>query len=123
MRTRKERRRHERFDLSCPLVVTDADGRELLRARTVNVSDGGALLAPVAGAPAKGAKVRVLLRVPRTTPNTFMYEEFETAAAVVRLDGPADAKGDPAAPAAAVKFARPMSLELAEQNGGTANDE
>lgn len=81
----KERRKRERFDLACPVVVCDSQGQELLRTRTINVSDGGALLA-ASGAQAipVGEAVQVTLQVPRQTPNTRMFEGFFTAASVVR---------------------------------------
>ena len=42
-----DRRAHKRFDLDCPIVVADSTGRELFRARAVNVSNGGVLIDPI----------------------------------------------------------------------------
>jgi len=97
-----ERRKHARHALTCPVVIADADGKELFQGRTVNVSDGGMLL-PAGDDPlTPGDGVYVNLRVPRRTANTFMYEEFSSPAEVVRLQ--------PAA--VAVKFPRPLELGL-----------
>jgi hypothetical protein len=100
----EERRGHRRFDLGCPVVVTDGDGRELARTHTLNISDGGALLA--AGRRLKpGQPVRVLFRLPRRTDNTYMLEEFASGAFVVRCRGSGDAP-------AAVRFAAPLNLDI-----------
>ena len=81
----KERRKHERFDLACPVVVCDSQGQELVRTRTINVSDGGALLAALAAqAVPVGEAVHVTLQVLRQTLNTRMFEDFFAAASVVR---------------------------------------
>ena len=115
----KERRQWRRFAVACPAVITDARGQELLRTRTANISDGGALLADASAAAAEipadpavpiGQKVHLHLRLPRQTPNTFMYEEFTTAAAVVRHHRPEGAEG----PAVAVKFEAAADLQLEE---------
>jgi hypothetical protein len=105
-RRHKERRRHARFELPCPVTVTDAGGTVLLQTRTLNVSDGGALLRPARKAIELGQDVSVLLRVPRSTPNTFLYEEVASGARVVRHQRLASATG------LAVMFARPLRLEL-----------
>ena len=81
----KEHRKHVRFDLVCPVVICDSGGQELLRTRTINVSEGGALLAaPAAQAIPVGEPVHVTLQVPRETANTRMFEDFFTTASVVR---------------------------------------
>ena len=101
-----ERRAHKRLELACPVVVTDGAGNELVRARTLNVSDGGSLLAPASKGAKPGQAVRVELRLPRSTENTFMYEQFRAGARVVRRQG---AEGGQAV---AVAFDRPLALEL-----------
>ncbi len=105
-RRRKERRRHARFELPCPVTVADAGGTVLLQTRTLNVSDGGALLRPARKAIDLGANISVLLRVPRSTPNTFLYEEVASGARVVRHQRVAGATG------LAVAFTQPLRLEL-----------
>ena len=101
-----DRRVNKRFDLPCPVIVIDGEGRELLRGRTTNVSDGGALL-PAARLLPLGQDVHANLRVPRRTSNTFMYEDFFAAARVVRHQ--ADAPGSPAL---AIQFTQPVRLQL-----------
>ena len=101
-----ERRRHRRFELTCPVVVTDSRGNELMRTRTLNVSDGGACLAPAAAVIDVGEPVGVSLRVPRSTDNTFMYEQVLADARVVRHQPAA------ASPTVALAFIEPMKLEL-----------
>lgn len=107
----RERRAHRRLVLTCPVVVSDEGGRELLRTRTLNVSDGGALLqAPADQELAPGEPVKLLLRVPRSTPNTYMLEDFSSGANVVRRQAAADAAGP--GQYVAVRFAEPLGLEL-----------
>ena len=101
----RERRKHIRHDLVCPVVVVDADGKELFQSRTVNVSDGGMLLR--VGKPlGVGEGVHVSVRIPRQTANTFMYEDFFSGAEVVRR------QGDGGAGTMAMKFPRPLELSL-----------
>ena len=103
-----ERRRHTRFMVSCPVRLSQGEAAEAA-GKTANVSDGGILVAlPRQVLPARGSLVDVLLRVPRTTPNTYMLEEFVSQARVVRHDPP----GEGEAAAAALEFVRPMELGL-----------
>ncbi len=116
----RERRAHPRYDLTCPAVLADRRGRELLRARTLNVSDGGTLLAPLDEAVGTGREVskrrpvaawsrrrlRLKLRVPRFTENTFMYEDFVAEARVVRLQPIQQGQ------AVALAFSAPLTLGL-----------
>ena len=105
----KERRRHKRFKLTCPTVLADSRGRELLRTRTLDVSDGGLLLAvPRGNLMPVGEAVQVGLQVPRETPNTRMLEDVRAEAWVVRhqeLPGSDDV-------GLTLIFAQPLSLEL-----------
>jgi hypothetical protein len=107
-RPRTERRAHRRFDIACPTTIIDENGRELFRAKTANLSDGGALLQPDVHAMEPGQGVHLNLRVPRQTPNTFMYEDFFSGARVIRLQPTGDGSGT----ATAVMFAQPLKLEL-----------
>jgi len=88
----REHRAHKRFDMTCPTVLSDTDGRELAKTRTIDISDGGAMLEPLGEPVGVGQSVRVTLRVPRETDNTFMYEDFFVAARVVRHQ-PGEEKG------------------------------
>ena len=102
-----ERRQHQRFDVPCRLRLELPDGHGL-RARAINVSDGGAYF--VAGkVPAVGQEVSVHLGVPRDTANTFFLEQFAARAKVIRHDAPheeADGVG------VALRFKKKLSLDL-----------
>jgi c-di-GMP-binding flagellar brake protein YcgR len=103
-----ERRAHKRFRVTCPVVVTGGDGRELLRGRTLNLSDGGVLLAGGDAAMPVGQTVQAAFRVPRQTANTFLYEDVSSPARVVRHEGATKGSGS----AVAFQFSRPLQLEL-----------
>ncbi len=104
----RERRSHRRYELTCPVVVVDADGQELFHTDTVDVSDGGLRLRPVEKVLPPGQTVHVNLRVPRQTPNSFMYEEFFSQASVVRCQYVAEGTKS----SMALRFTRPLKLEL-----------
>jgi c-di-GMP-binding flagellar brake protein YcgR len=62
-----------------------SEKEEVVRAKAVDVSDGGAMLAvPIKVVPHLSERVRVVLSVPRETPNTRMVEEVSCEARVVR---------------------------------------
>ena len=107
----RERRIHTRIELSCPLEVADDRGRELFRIRTMNVSSGGLYLeTPVSNLPEDGVpdEVQLRLSIPRSTPNTFMLEDFTTAARVLRSEPLCE--GDAAG--IAIQFLQPLALNL-----------
>ena len=84
-----ERRRHKRYRVPCPASLLRAgkgsQKEEAVQARAVDLSDGGAMLAvPIKAVPHVSEKVRVVLNVPRETPNTRMLEEFSCEARIVR---------------------------------------
>ncbi|HUX17202.1 MAG TPA: PilZ domain-containing protein [Phycisphaerae bacterium] len=102
-----ERRQHQRFDVPCRLRLELPDGHGL-RARAINVSDGGAYF--VAGkVPAVGQEVSVRLGVPRDTANTFFLEQFAARAKVIRHDAPHE-EGDGVG--VALRFEKNLSLDL-----------
>jgi c-di-GMP-binding flagellar brake protein YcgR len=105
---RRERRRHKRHDLACPVSLADTAGTVLARSRSINISDGG-MLFPVPGGPVppRGAGVRVDFSIPRTTPNTRLLEERSSNGIVVREE-----RADEASVRLAVQFDRPLDLEL-----------
>ena len=81
---RSERRKHKRFDIDCPTTLTDAASNELA-SRTVNVSDGGMFLTmPTGSLPDRGSTVKVAFSLPRETPNTYMLEQLQCEAMIVR---------------------------------------
>jgi c-di-GMP-binding flagellar brake protein YcgR len=101
-----ERRKHKRHKLEFPVVLQDAGGKHTLRAKAVNISDGGALVKPTAPANGLDGDVSVNLRIPRQTPNTFMFEDFFVNARVVRNHPHANGE------AIAIQFVKPLLLDL-----------
>jgi len=105
----QERRQFPRFDLACPLTICEPDGREVATTKTLNVSDGGLFAAvPVKTLPAHGTRVALTLRIPRSTPNTFMLEELEAAGQIIRQQP----MKDHSMAGIALRFARPLTLQL-----------
>jgi len=102
-----ERRRHRRFDIPCRLRL-ELDSGEDIRARTVNVCDGGVYFI-TENPPEVGREVNVHLVVPRDTANTFFLEQFAARAQVVRCDRPPD--GRPGA-GVALRFEKELALDL-----------
>jgi hypothetical protein len=105
----RERRRHKRHELACPLSVSEQGGGVLANSRSINISDGGMLFpVPADARPKRGASVRVEFSVPRATPNTFLLEGFSAEATVVRHE---PAGGDTPA-RVALAFQGPVDLAL-----------
>ena len=102
-----ERRRHDRHEIPCRLRVELPSGDDV-RARTVNVCDGGAYFV-VDNPPEPGQVVQVQLTVPRDTANTFFLEQFAARARVIRCDRAAD--GRPGA-GVALQFEKELALDL-----------
>lgn len=103
-----ERRRHKRHPMPCPVRLS-LPGAAEAAGKTADVSDGGILIAlPRQLLPACGSLVDVLLRVPRSTPNTYMLEDFTAQARVVRHI--TSSAGDPIA--AGLQFVQPLALAL-----------
>jgi len=108
-KSRKERRKHPRFDLSCPIRIEGDAGNALHRTRALNVSDGGVFVAvPIDALPPFGSELNVQFSVPRTTPNTYMLEEFSSRAKVVRHQPMKDSRQA----GLAMRFAEPLELML-----------
>jgi len=103
-----ERRAHKRHDLACPARLVDEAGSFIASGKTLNISDGGMLLAVrPEDAAAPGARADVKLSVPRSTPNTYLMQPFNTPAIVVRFEK------EPEGPSrVAVQFATPLDLDL-----------
>jgi hypothetical protein len=106
---RVERRAHKRHRIACPVRIAGGEGGSVGAAKAENISDGG-LLVPVASEAAlpRGAVIQVEFAVPRSTPNTFLYEQFSAAASVVRR-GRTKRSG---LRNVALKFEPPMDLGL-----------
>ena len=104
-----ERRKHKRHDLACPVRFAGDEAEAPARIKGINISDGG-ILFPLPGqaAPDVGAQVQVDFSVPRSTPNTFLMEEFSSKAIVVRTE-----PGGGRRPVrVALRFEQPMDLGI-----------
>lgn len=103
-----ERRRHRRFEVACPTTLLAPAVGEA-KATSVNVSDGGMLLAiPSARLPRPGEQVELRFRVPRRTPNTFLLEAFSCRARVVRHEGTPEVSDH----AVGLEFQAPLDLGI-----------
>ncbi|MDY6913658.1 MAG: PilZ domain-containing protein [Planctomycetota bacterium] len=104
-----ERRQYKRLKLSCPFAVFNKAGEILFESKSLNISDGGALLsASIKHIPPPHAGVKLNFSVPRSTPNSYMMEDFTCPGRVVRQQ---PLKDDYLA-GVAFQFARPMQLAL-----------
>jgi hypothetical protein len=104
-----ERREHERHDLACPIRFYDRGGVEITQAKTTNVSDGGVFVpVPIRFLAEIGKQVNVAFSLPRSTPNTYMLEDFASEAKVIRQTAMQDV--DHAG--IALEFAEPLELEI-----------
>ena len=66
-------------------IVIDTEGNILHKTKSENLSDGGVFLTiPINALPNFGAELNVCFSVPRSTPNTYMFEEVSCKAKVVR---------------------------------------
>jgi c-di-GMP-binding flagellar brake protein YcgR len=80
-----ERRKHKRHAMGCSAALETPSAGGALRSKAVDVSDGGALLViPIARVPRVSERVKVVLSLPRSTPNTYMVEEVACEARVIR---------------------------------------
>lgn len=84
----RERRQFDRISKSCPVWFSAEELRDELKARTVNLCDGGVLCRlGVDEVPWNvGDFVRLRLNVPRETPNTYFLENVEADCRVVRFE-------------------------------------
>ncbi|MGA2266642.1 MAG: PilZ domain-containing protein [Phycisphaerae bacterium] len=102
-----ERRRHKRYAVPCPAKLSIGDGQTA--GKTINISDGGILIRlPQRLVPAHGGLMDIHLRVPRSTANTYMLEEFTSVARVVRWED----VDDGAVAVVGLEFTRPLALAL-----------
>jgi c-di-GMP-binding flagellar brake protein YcgR len=82
-----ERRKYKRHRLACVVALHRHSAGEAVKSKTLDVSDGGAMLTiPIknVSVPKVNERVRVVLALPRSTPNTFMIEEVTCEARVIR---------------------------------------
>jgi hypothetical protein len=105
----QERRVHKRQNLACPISFLSRGGHAVAVGKTINISDGGALISlPACAIPDIGANVNVKFAVPRNTPNTYMLEKFASQACVTRRH----ALLKDSSAGVAVRFGRPLDLAL-----------
>jgi c-di-GMP-binding flagellar brake protein YcgR len=90
-------------------VLLQEKSEVLARTKTINVSDGGALVPMYASAmPEPGKKVHVRFSVPRSTPNSYMLEGFSSEATVVRHH----TEGDEDLTCVGLEFDPPLNLAI-----------
>ena len=106
----EERRQHPRFDVAVPMWRYDQDGKQVVATETINVSNGGALVAvPTESVPAVGDMLRVELVVPSfPDPGAGPTREVERQARVVRHQP----TGDPSSTAIGLEFQQLLDLGL-----------
>jgi len=110
MAKKDERRKHERYDVPCPITIS-GEGGLVVTGKTWNVSDGGIFLpGPLQTLPACGAEIEVRFSVPRSTPNSYMLEEFHTPARVLRHQPAGKSKDDNIG--VAMVFLKPLDLKI-----------
>ncbi|MGC9453535.1 MAG: PilZ domain-containing protein [Phycisphaerae bacterium] len=103
-----DRRRYKRFTLPCPATLLDSD-QTPASARTLNISDGGALLAlPLKDLPEAGRKLKVKLSLPRSTASTHMVEKVRCEGLIKRHQPLTDDRYA----AVAVEFVEPVNLQI-----------
>ncbi len=81
-----ERRCHKRFPLPCVARISTEGGGRDLRAKAVNISDGGMYLTVplISPPPKRDEAVEVVFSLPRSTPNTRMLEEVRSTGRILR---------------------------------------
>ncbi|MHC4983635.1 MAG: PilZ domain-containing protein [Planctomycetota bacterium] len=105
----EERRAHKRQNLACPTALLDSGGEIIAKGKTVNLSEGGALVSvPIESAPDMAADVEIRFSVPRSTANTYMLEEFASLACVTRHQPLVDESRA----GVAIRFNKPLELGL-----------
>jgi len=119
---KSERRKFQRYELACPVALyfdALAAPEAQARSRTDNISDGGCYVTVAQTADMEyGSVVRLDLKVPRQTPNTYLLEPFHTDAYIVRIDPGKDVKTnistgkETTERGLALKFTHPLELSL-----------
>ncbi|MCG3179120.1 MAG: hypothetical protein BIFFINMI_01451 [Phycisphaerae bacterium] len=116
------RREHRRFPLVCDVWQRQDSGPSDamacriggLAGRTLNLSDGGALVQVTElpdgtiHRPRPGQDIALTLALPRTTADTFLIEHVRLTGQVVRVHGHCEE----ACSAFAIQFDRPVHLDL-----------
>ena len=85
-----EQRKFPRTELSCPVeLISDAapNGSVPAQSRTDNISNGGCYLTLASSSTlTTGNMVKLNLKIPRQTPNTYLLEPLKIQARVVRIE-------------------------------------
>lgn len=106
-----DKRQYRRLGLVCPITLGTGveEPMPMTSTRTLNLSDGGALVSvPVGVLPPIGSMLAVQFAVPRSTQNTYMLEGFACQAQVVRHMPLKDSHRL----GVALRFIRPLTLGL-----------
>ncbi|MHC4562936.1 MAG: PilZ domain-containing protein [Planctomycetota bacterium] len=112
-KTQTDLRQHCRFELSCKVEVFDDAGNMLTEGRTLNVSDGGMLLAaPTEVVPSQGSSISVTLHLP-TAPESDDMRVITSQATIVRHQD----IGRPGQQGVAMQFVQPVPLGLEHSFG------
>jgi len=105
----RERRRHRRHDLVCPITLFGRGGEVLAKGQTTDISDSGARLAvPVDILHRLEKTVNVAFSVPGEATSNSQLEGFASNARIVRHEPMVDED----LAGVALQFARPMQLGL-----------
>jgi c-di-GMP-binding flagellar brake protein YcgR len=89
--------------------LTSRQGAAVASGQTVDISDGGTLIAvAVEAAPAVGSVIDIEMQVPSGNPPTWPARVFTSKARVVRLRD----VGQPGKTGVAMEFLKPLKLDL-----------
>jgi c-di-GMP-binding flagellar brake protein YcgR len=95
--------------MSCPVKLVGRTGALVASGQTVDISDGGTLIAVAPeSAPAVGTVVDLSLEVPTGNPPTWPARVFSSKAKVVRHKD----VGQPGKTGVAMEFLKPLKLDL-----------
>jgi hypothetical protein len=104
-----EQRRFPRAAMSCPVKLTTREGTLVAAGDTVDISDGGTLIAISPDAvPDVGSVVELSMEVPTGNPPTWPARVFTSKARVVRHRD----LGQPGKTGVAMEFLKPLKLNL-----------
>jgi hypothetical protein len=104
-----EQRRFPRAAMSCPAKLVGKGGVLVAAGQTVDLSDGGTLVAVAPeAAPAVGSVVEISMEVPTGNPPTWPARVFTSQAKVVRHKD----LGQPGKTGVAMQFLQPLKLNL-----------
>ena len=104
-----DQRRFPRAAMSCPTRLMGKGGALVATGQTVDISDGGTLIAVAPEvAPAVGSVVDLSMEVPTGNPPTWPARVFTSKAKVVRHRD----LGQPGKTGVAMEFLQPLKLDL-----------